>query len=1409
MRWVILLHMILIIPGILRSQTYVIKFVDSRHGTGTVQSILQESVANSKNPADASLQFTVLPLVHLENGTNSQFPWEQYVIVRFSDRPGEQLLQQLSSNGLIEYVQESLTYRVQSIPNDSAFSSQWNLRKIGVTALWNSNMISQSIPKAIVGVIDTGIDPNHPDLKNSLYINSGEYGSGKESNGIDDDGNGYIDDWQGYDFVNLPAEDQGDWSHRDNEPFDEHGHGTSVSGIIGAESNNGIGITGIAPSRLMPLRAFGKNGNGNDIDIAIAIVYAADNNADVLNMSFGDVVPSRIMHDAIRYAHARNVILVASSGNDGSNLPHYPSDFPEVISTGSVNAFDSRSFFSSNSPSLDIMAPGEAIVTTTLNGGYTNQFSGTSAAAPHVAGAAALIKSFETQKSNSNPGYQPLTNEEITGLLLNSATDAGKPGWDEYYGAGIINVQNALSALGGTTVKIHSPSLDEHLPTGSVPIVITALSPYLKSLQVSYGAGDQPVEWVTVKNYEQTFFSKETIAYFNTAALKPNVYVIRLTMKSSRGSDLEVRQRVYVDTSAMKVLSFRYRDSVIINKTYGTLIEARLSRNSYGVLYYKKAGESSYNSLPSFGFQKNHSFVISSELLQPSVPYEVYCEFTDKIANGNTVRFPTFGSAGFDHFNTTLSGHSIYTGGFEKKNFSLPKGFLLNEVQIINGNPFLILNGYDADNNFGNLKLFEYSNGTFSLKDTSVSPWVPRAFQRTESGNVAFLAQDRGVSRLFIADTVSSKYFQQSVWGDSTDVWASRFVDLDGDAKPEIIARSSSEYLIYKNLGNNAFTVASRLKNPSTPLPGEASNQFGPPRALVGDFTQSSRREIVFADYDGDILLYRQKNAHTLEFDLAGIDSSGLQETSDYLVSGDFNGDGIPDFAVAGHSSLDYNQDREYDAPVWTIRVFSHLPANAPGTVTKIWEQHFFGIKSGSAYDNGLSSGKLRTSDQQDALFVSLNPWLYIFEWNSAKNTFESKWIHPSQSNAVIVTDLDGDLKSDLGFHTNGKTEFWTLTAPPNITGPYSLSAIPVSGSRVRLQWSSSNVLHDIYRGTHRDSLAFIASVSGTSFLDTAVANNTSYIYSVTISGNIPTPASPISIVETHDPATIVAAEQHSRDQIKILMSRPIDASSSTLARFKLGNAESSSALWASDRSFLVTFPSTIPVGNHPLKILFMRDAGGMEGDTSHSFNFNATAVDTAALIIRSFRLLSSQSIQIEFSGDIDMTKAKNASFYSLRNSIKSFTVTSVDSVQPNVIRINVAQTSSLTQLALRLEVSVSSNVISKSGEQLNGGKGQSFSISQEQSVLSNIILYPNPVRNSQKLSFVNIPPNCKISIYSSAGERVRVFDRLSTIEGFSWDMKNDNGEDVATGVYIYRVEQLDAGNAVANTTMGKFAVIR
>lgn len=289
--------------------------------------------------------------------------------------------------------------------------NQWYLTSSEIQRSWRylqANGISAGgLGSVVVAVIDTGVDYTHPDLQANMWVNTAEI----PGNGIDDDNNGYIDDIYG---ANTVA-DNGGADGAEGDPMDDHGHGTHVAGVIGA-ANNREGIVGVAyNAKIMAVKAGQATGVFNQSDIAEAILYAYDMGADVINMSFGGAACSIAVQDALSTAYTR-ATLVASAGNDGKPneatdyyknygdyMPNYPAALSYVIGVMSVGPLGVESYFTNwdaaayNGVEYEMYAPGEGIMST-LPGGKYGRLSGTSMAAPIVSGAAALLRSYYTDR---------------------------------------------------------------------------------------------------------------------------------------------------------------------------------------------------------------------------------------------------------------------------------------------------------------------------------------------------------------------------------------------------------------------------------------------------------------------------------------------------------------------------------------------------------------------------------------------------------------------------------------------------------------------------------------------------------------------------------------------------------------------------------------------------------------------------------------------------------------------------------------------------------------------------------------------------------------------------------------------------------------------------------------------------
>lgn len=297
--------------------------------------------------------------------------------------------QEFAQSADVEYVEANNVIRLSNTPDDPRMGSLWGMEKISAEAAWEINTGSREI---VVAVIDTGVDYNHPDLKDNYWYNPGETGTDaagndKRTNGIDDDGNGYVDDFRGWDFAN-----------NDNNPMDDNDHGTHCAGTIGATGNNGQGVAGVNwQVGLVGIKFISASGSGSTAAAISSIEYATKLGVDLTSNSWGGGGSSSAMLAAIREANEAGVLFVAAAGNstsDNDTRPNFPSnyDVDNVIAVAATQQNDTLASFSSyGRTTVDLAAPGLSILSTTRNNGFRNM-SGTSMATPHVAGAVALMK---------------------------------------------------------------------------------------------------------------------------------------------------------------------------------------------------------------------------------------------------------------------------------------------------------------------------------------------------------------------------------------------------------------------------------------------------------------------------------------------------------------------------------------------------------------------------------------------------------------------------------------------------------------------------------------------------------------------------------------------------------------------------------------------------------------------------------------------------------------------------------------------------------------------------------------------------------------------------------------------------------------------------------------------------------
>ena len=459
----------------------------------------------------------------------------------------------------VEYAEPVYTYHaLNTEPNDpfwttsnswgQGYRDQWDMETMHCPAAWDIQTGSNSI---IVAVSDTGIDYNHPDLQANAWCNPGEI----PNNSIDDDGNGKVDDYHGYDFVN-----------NDFNPMDDNGHGTHVAGSIGAAGNNGIGIAGVNWNcKLMALKGLNAAGSGSSDVLAAGIEYAADAGADVINMSWGGEGWSQVIQDALVYAHDRGVVLCAAAGNDNRNISGFqPATSNYVITVAASDRNDAKCYFSNWGIKTAVTAPGgngtgsppacsvHNILSTRANttdiasgscgagtcivGTNYYRLGGTSMACPHVTGLAALILAQHPMWSN----------EQVRQAIQMRSDNVQAAGFDRYSGFGRINAYRSLTCSEPMTALINSPRNGSSL-WGTIAVNGTADGPNLSEWILDYGWGYEPTSWTLIASGSSPITNSH-LADWTVNNLASGIYTVRLRTNGT-GDVQNAEYRLQIETS--------------------------------------------------------------------------------------------------------------------------------------------------------------------------------------------------------------------------------------------------------------------------------------------------------------------------------------------------------------------------------------------------------------------------------------------------------------------------------------------------------------------------------------------------------------------------------------------------------------------------------------------------------------------------------------------------------------------------------------------------------------------------------------------------------------------------------------------------------------------------------------------
>jgi subtilisin family serine protease len=1361
---------------------------------------------------------SLLPVTSLRKGADelSRFVYidvpEQTDIV--------QLLAALEARGEVEYAERDKLYRLHTVPNDSGWASQWGAQRVGVPAAWD---VTSGNPDIIIGVIDTGIDDEHPDLRGQLWINAAEDLNGDgifqpwpstefrdgipgDLDGIDNDGNGFADDVIGYDFVDqrdVSNAAGGDYRDPDPVPYDEMGHGTNVSGIIAAKANNGIGIAGIAPGcRIMTLRAFDARGFGAESDVSRALAYAIANGARVINMSFGDVVYSRVLRDVIRYAYGRGVVMVASAGNAQSTALHYPSAYDETISVSATTNGDVLAGFSNYGSTIDIAAPGSDILTTDRNGRYS-AFFGTSASAPFVAAAAALLLS----RSN---GLSP---EEVRGILIASAEDLGARGWDERFGAGLLRVDRAVRLDHPSVVRITSPRTDAASNASSIVVRGTAASPVMSGYKMQYGMGVNPQRWTDITNVIPRQIVDDTLCVWNISALPDTTYTLRLAALSDKGSSLDDRIVLHIDRTPPEILGALLVPALDGN-AYGVSVGFTTDEPTLGKVWYRQRGSSApWTWVSAEGATRNnlfvsrsHSVFLGPDLFSPGRAYEFYLSAENAVGletilkdeNGNNLEVTV---------PAPVSGF-----GFDRVLPALPLSRIFAKAADLNGNglPEVLLNDLSDD---ARLKAWEYNGTAFErVPGVELRNEIPRGIgDVTGDGRPELLTSI--VRNGFLNTGPSGAFPSTRIWGDSSGgrFWPIDIVDVTGDGNNEVLAVvDDSTVGVFRWSGNALERFASIVNPTGAPAPG---NAFSAPRVAVGDFNGNGRRDLLFGDADGDFFIAEYNGAGG--FAVIWGSSNDFVNASDFVVAGDFTGDGRDEFAVG------FRTDPDDVVPYWFMGIFR---LDSQNKAEALWSGQFHGVAESSQYgsftriQNSLSAGNL-DADAADEIVLSVYPELYIIDYDPVTKEFAPVFYLPLvNTNAAIIADIDGDGVNELGIALVDSVVWYRKNIP--YTGPEpprSLTTEYVSATSARIEWTTGAAAPEyrVYKGSDATSMQLFGAFPGTvSLLDPALVEGQPVLYAVTAFNPGTTPQeSPrvySRLLRPHSTPMVDSARYVQQGQILVHVSQDMGSQLPSPSLFKLDGArEPASVALLEPRVLLLSF-GALSDGSYGLFISGLRDGEGIPFEDVLIGPIDVLTPVVNACYIERVEFLPPQSFRVTFSSPVESMSASLPANYTFEPG-GSANSAEPDPADPRVVLLSVHGDMPIGALGREYVLSVR-NVRCASGAVIGDGPGSTAGVVLNRQTLDDAFVYPNPLRPEdaqQFVTFANLTPQAVIRVYTVSGMFVREIVEDDGNGGVEWDLRDAEGQRVPGGVYLFRATGKDLSGRTVDPKLGKFAIIR
>ncbi len=1284
----------------------------------------------------------------------------------------------------IEYFQPNYLNEFYLYPNDPEFPNQQvHLDNCNIPQSWDYTVGNEQI---IVGIVDSGLHFDHPDLQNNIFINQNEI----PDDGIDNDDNGYIDDVHGWDFVDAPELSSialGDYLEQDNDPDDELNHGTHVAGIISADTNNEEGVSGISwNSKLLIVRSGFKTMSGGylqDDDAAAGIIYAADMGADVINLSWGDTNYSQIIADACYYAYNMGSIIVVAAGNEGATIEHqvvYPAQLSTTLAIGAVDRYKNRASFSSYGPQIDVVAPGELILSTydtTPENLYKEQ-SGTSMAAPFVSGAIALLLSVE-------PG---LNFPEVRGRLISSAHDLGEEGFDHIFGNGLLDVYSMLTQVSYPIIEITTPHDNTGL-NSTFDIIGTVQCPNFWYYSVKYTSEEMPAstDWSDVDPNNPDYFEQvenDTIAQFIVNDyVEDNTYQIKIEVVTADHQHYNYFRTIHIDQTAPEF----YADYAAYMKRYAAeipeyYIQALFDENVN--LFLRQYPSTEF--LPHFG-DADSLQIIKIDGLPQNVLIDIRAE---NICGLETVIdsayvFETDAIAVDIHgFNQIALGNELVS---------------IQKTYDFDGNGKNELFVLETEDELQTLKILELNGEELIIKHEFPAVFWPNDMGNTNESGMEVIGIQ--LDRPLVLETSGGTYPSEPIFVDVNALGAN-FADYDDDGVDEVILVKNEDIngishrvlTLNQRNGNNFEREEVLLDTTQTSI-----KNFFSTKVVCDKLDNDNYPDILAADKDGDIMIFERESG---EFEMVW--NYRLPVGNAYnLCSGDFTGDGSSEFCVGG-----YNLDTSNPA-----RSFSFYEFFKTTGVNN--EYQTLGYLAFSEIDtkNSIASADM-DGDGNDEIVIAVPPNIYIIDYIDGQ--FQPIWQGLSAKTSSNVIAFSGKTASQDAFiitnmDDGGIIRSALITEMEEFTGPSSpqfFIAAPLDSVSVHLSWQHVGADHfNVYRKFENVVTLVADNVQDNYFTDIDLATGDTLYYQVTAVDDSYDPAESFptvwEITVPYFAPELENIRMISQYEIKLKFDLQVDNIYSTIFSVEFGREKIypiSVNMIEQNTALILRFNTQFDEYDD-----YILNISGLTGKTGvpvspgpYQFQFEE---DTSPPEIITARASNANVVNIIFSEALNESLAEDIGNYILilpaadkDNEIERLEYFEGDSCYVAMIfKDELKYTNQPYFLKVNNIKDLAGNVISNSGNKCH------FSLTSMLALrnLKQMIVYPNPLDISEslidKVNFINLPPDVsgKIWIYNLDGElifksKVGPYNMNDLIPYFSWECENNSGNRISSGIYFY-----------------------